>query len=73
MVLEPRERSPQAARGAGKEGGWSFISRTGLDWPTPTARGRYCAEKVQEALVVGACLVGNCDTVDVVLKRRTSP
>ena len=54
-----------AARGAGKEGGWSFMrpDRARLADPYAKPAEGVVLEKVQEALlVVGACLVGNCDT-----------
>ena len=69
-VLENLENVARfAARGAGKEGGWSFMrpDRARLADPYAKPAEGVVLEKVQEALlVVGACLVGNCDTsVDV--------
>ena len=58
-----------AARGAGKEGGWSFMrpDRARLADPYAKPAEGVVLERVQEALlVVGACLVGDCDTsIDV--------
>ena len=69
-VLENLENVAKfAARGAGKEGGWSFMrpDRARLADPYAKPAEGVVLEKVQEALlVVGACLVGNCDTsIDV--------